>query len=446
MTERSGGADTIVAVATPLVPSAIGVVRLSGMDALSIAASMVRDVPSPREAAVRNIYDNEKVVDQALLIAFKGPASFTGDDVVEFHVHGNPTIALHVQELCVKAGARIANKGEFTLRAVQAKKLELWQAEALGELINSSSLETAMNASQLLAGARESTTFWTDVERDMIAILAQMEAWTDFSEEDIETDSIHQVLQLIEGLAESIQTQTKAFESNRGFHYGVKTVIAGPPNAGKSSLYNVLAGQDRAIVSTIAGTTRDVLDVELTWDGLPIVLVDTAGLRGQADALESIGIQKTQQTLQTADLVVWMGMDSSGVWHGVDALTGTVREDAVVVVVRSFGDCDVATFGTQDSLIDVVVDHTGAGVESLRSKVVDHFRTNQRTASVVSERQYQILTNVAASLHSAAENIDVAELAAEHIYEARAHLSVLMGKYDRDKTLASIFSTFCVGK
>lgn len=460
MAERSLSADTIVALATPLVRSAIAIVRISGSSSASILSGLCGTLPAPRMAEVRMLQGRAGKLDQALVLFFPAPHSFTGENVVELHVHGNPVLAQQVVAECRFLGARQAEPGEFTERAVRNGKLTLQQGEALGALIDASSLEAIV---QTLPSLTEQNAFWPGIEQDLVAALAQIEAWTDFSEEEIEPDSVEAVRLRIENLVTRLRQEAEAFASQRGFRDGVKVVLAGPPNAGKSSLFNYLCGRDRAMVSSVAGTTRDTIDIELDWEGLPVYLVDTAGLRTTLeDPLEAMGMQRSRAAMTQADVILWLDCDQdtilgvhkltggSGDMNGYETASLTELQDGnshlLVLRGRSFG--DLVPESARDHDYDFVVSlPDGGGVETIQHRVAEHFRMRMQTSSLVSRRQYEIIVGMVETLQGIADHLEFSpELAAEGLYEARQLAGSLLGTLDRDAILDSIFSTFCIGK
>ena len=282
--------DLIVAVATPAGQGGIGIVRLSGPGTARIVKTLCGRLPVPRMAHYCDFRDGEALIDQGLVLWFPAPASFTGEDVAELHAHGSPVVLSLLVAACVRNGARLANPGEFSERAFLNGKLDLAQAEAVADLIAAASASAARAAVRTLKG--EFSTRVATLAGSLHALRVLVEAAIDFPDEDVEILADAAVMQRVEHLNAQLQATLAAAEQGRLVGQGIHVALIGPPNAGKSSLLNALAGEDAAIVTDIPGTTRDLLKVDLTVHGLPVHLVDTAGLRAARDAVERIGIDR----------------------------------------------------------------------------------------------------------------------------------------------------------
>ncbi|WP_395748402.1 tRNA uridine-5-carboxymethylaminomethyl(34) synthesis GTPase MnmE [Prosthecobacter sp.] len=297
--------DTIVAISTALGEAAISVVRVSGPQALPVAARAFR-LPAhlkPRQAHLVPVLDADgSVLDQGLLLHFKGPASYTGEDVIEFHGHGGVLVTQRVLDRLLASGARAAEPGEFTQRAFLNGKMDLTQAEAVMDLIHAQSTLALRAANEQLGGAigREATA----MQEEIIPVLAHIEAYIDFPEEDISPETGAKLIRRLDDVLLRAQKLIATSEQGRILRHGARTVISGAPNVGKSSLLNVLLGFERAIVSPTAGTTRDTIEEIIQVHGIPLRLVDTAGLREAGDDIERVGIQRTERELERADLVI----------------------------------------------------------------------------------------------------------------------------------------------
>ena len=299
--------DTITAPATPAGVSALAVVRVSGKDAIDIANSCFdKDISKADGYTIHygHIVDGETRIDEVLLSIFKNPHSYTGEDSVEISGHGSPYITRRIVETLVKYGARIANPGEFTLRAFLNKKLDLAQAEAVADMISSNSeASLQMALSQMRGGFSEDISI---LRQELVDFAALIELENDFGEEDVEFANRPKLKALVEKLLTQIEKLRSSFASGNVLKNGINTVIAGKPNAGKSTLLNALLNEERAIVSEIEGTTRDTIEEEFTLKGIQFRLIDTAGLRESTDHIEKIGVGKTKEHMQNAELLVYL--------------------------------------------------------------------------------------------------------------------------------------------
>ncbi|MEM6582672.1 MAG: tRNA uridine-5-carboxymethylaminomethyl(34) synthesis GTPase MnmE, partial [Pseudomonadota bacterium] len=302
--------DTVAAVATAVGRGGIGVVRISGPKAIAIAHTITQSVLAPREAQLRTFHNLAgEAIDKGIALVFEAPHSFTGEDVVELHAHGAPVVLdLLVREACA-LGARAARPGEFSQRAYINGKLDLAQAEAIADLINSSTEQAALNASRSLSGA-----FSTEIKNliEMVTNLrVYVEAAIDFPEEEIDFIQEGEVADKLSRIAQQLELIKEKARHGSLVQEGMKLVIAGKPNAGKSSLLNSLAGSDKAIVTSVAGTTRDVLREQIEIEGMPIHVFDTAGLRESKDAIEQEGVRRAKHEIASADRILWVVDDSS---------------------------------------------------------------------------------------------------------------------------------------
>lgn len=442
----SSAVDTIVAVATPPGIGAVGVVRLSGRDAVAIADVVAPGVAAcpPRRASVRRVMDGAVVVDEVVAIVFRGPASFTGEDVVELQGHGGTVTLDWIVERCVDAGARPAEAGEFTRRAVLNGRLDLVRAEAIADVIHARDRAGHRLAQAHLAGALSRR---VDGLKDALAaVLVQLEAAIDFSlEEHVYSVSPSDVADGLAPVFDGLTALLDGADDGRLRHDGVRVALTGPPNAGKSTLLNALLGDDRAIVTPIAGTTRDVVTGEVVVGGIRYVLSDTAGLRETDDPVERIGVERARSAVDAADIVLDVRRAPDGaapmpayacpsvrVWTHVDVQDApTAPEDAVACAVP-----------------------TGAGVDALRAALT----RLAREAGLRDGGEGAVLTRArhraeVRDAHGCIERaIEAAEAGFEH--ELIAHdvrlaldaLGRLTGAITSDDVLARVFDGFCIGK
>lgn len=422
---------TIFALSSGSVPAGVGIIRLSGPRATEALIALLREQPLPpaRTAAVRRIHDVEsgQLLDSALILRFTGPHSFTGEDVVEIHCHGSPAVVAGIQQtLCRLPGLRLAEAGEFTRRAFQSGRIDLTQAEALSDLIVA---ETAAQRDQALNNAggrlRDLAGNWRD---RIIDLMADAEADLDFSDEgDVAFTRDRPNLNAL--LAE-IQSALASAAIGERVRTGLTIAIVGPPNAGKSSLINALSRRDVAIVTPIAGTTRDIIEVHLDLGGIPATLLDTAGLRETDDPVEKEGVARARARAATADLVLNLGSDDVGGMHIVNKIDLAGEQP-----------------GVRDKIAYISAT-TGAGLGALEEWLCDWARNliPQGEPAVVSHaRQAYWLGETVAALAEAGEQPDPV-LHAESLRQAANALGRLTGHIDPEAVLGAIFSRFCIGK
>ena len=420
--------DTIAALSSGRPPAAIAVIRLSGPDAMAAAEAIVGPLPKPRTAALRDFKDpaNGEVIDSGILLVFPGPRSVTGEDIVEFQCHGGKAVVDRLLGVLIAgANVRLADPGEFTRRALASGRIDLTEAEGLADLL-AAETELQRQSAQARAGGalRDRLQQWRE---RLLMLSAAAEVAIDYADEDDGASATP----LVDCAALAGEVRT-LLESPRVevLRDGVRVVFAGPPNAGKSSLINALAGSARAIVTPIAGTTRDVIEVPLAIDGVPVVLVDTAGLRPATDEIERIGVELATEELRTADIVAWLGN------------SGAVPPGRVLLVRAK---CDLAEMAGADGLAVSAV--TGEGLDDLRAGI--------RTLSLeclpaprqlaLTTREAILATELADALESAAGASDPI-IAAEELRLARLALDRISGRVGVEDVLEQLFGRFCLGK
>ena len=443
-------ADTIAAISTALGEAAISVLRLSGPQAFVIAQQVVRTKRSlqPRRAVLADIIDSEgHVIDQAMLLAFQGPASYTGEDTVELHCHGGVLVTQRVLSLLLQAGARAANPGEFTQRAFLNGKLDLTQAEAVMDLIHAQSTLALRAANEQLEGSigREASA----MREELIHVLAHIEAYIDFPEEDISPDVGQALLARIDAILERTRRMLATAEHGRILRHGARTVICGVPNVGKSSLLNVLLGFERAIVSATAGTTRDTIEEMLQVHGIPLRLVDTAGLRISTDEIEQHGIARTGKEIERADLMIEV-VDATRSAAETERVSSDLESGRRVLVLNK------ADLGVHPSWTDGirVSCMTSDGIEALRAAIRDivlqhsgHVAMDHPVA--INARHQACFQRVATSLAACRASLvhgDAPEFTALEAREAMQALGDVTGQVDIEDVLDVVFSSFCIGK
>ncbi len=450
---RSAGVDTIVAIATPPGRGGIGIVRLSGPNASAIAAvagGLERLLP--RRAQFRVFRDADgSVIDEGLMLHFPGPGSFTGEDVVELQAHGSPVLLEALVERCVKAGARRARPGEFSERAFLNKRLDLAQAEAVADLIAAGSRQAARAALRSMHG-HFSNLVHAAVEA-LTLLRVYVEAAIDFPDEDIDLLSGPAIQAHLDEARSRLGVAENAAKQGALLSRGMHVVIAGRPNAGKSTLLNQLAGHDAAIVSPVAGTTRDLLRERIHLDGLPLHLVDTAGLHdATGDDIEREGMRRARAEMARADRVLFV-IDAATDPHGDSLVAESASLPEGVPVTRVFNKCDLAGHpvgvGSDDDSLWISAS-TGAGLELLRAhlKTVMGFEGDTETTVSARARHVEALARARESFEAAGQMLKLrhGELVAEELRIAQDALGEITGAVTPDDLLGKIFGSFCIGK
>jgi len=446
--------DTIVAISTPQGRGGIGVVRLSGKQARAIAEGMVR-LSRPMEAGrarFGHMMDaaSGDALDEIVTTFFAAPRSYTSEDVVEIAMHGSPVLLNYALERAIAAGARLAEPGEFTERAFLSGRLDLTQAEAVRDLIDASTLHQARVAAQQLGGALSRRV--APVKERLVALIAGLEAGVDFAEDDIETMAAEEITARIEEIAAPLRELERGFGYGRLVHDGLRLAIVGRPNVGKSSLFNRLVERDRAIVAATPGTTRDLVTERVSIEGIPVELIDTAGLREATDEVESLGITKSREAMAEADLVLVV-VDGASKPHPEDAKTLAAMADRPVLIAANKLDLGAVEMGF-DEVSPVVRTSavTGDGISQLRRSILElatKGTPSQETALVTNLRQRQAVAEALAALRRAMEAADASvphEMILLDLYEGLNALDRLTGATTADDILRLIFSTFCIGK
>ena len=432
--------DTIAAIATPAGRGGIGIVRVSGPGVPRVAAAVLGKLPQPRLASFGPFRDRQgETVDQGLALYFPAPHSYTGEAVLELQGHGGPVVMQALLSACVDAGARIAEPGEFTRRAFLEGKLDLAQAEAVADLIDAASREAARSALRSLSG--EFSAAILALQARLVELRAVTEAMLDFPEEEV--DALHRE-DAAARLAQARQSLGEVLvKSRRGslLRGGIHVVLAGRPNVGKSSLLNRLAGEERAIVTPIPGTTRDALREPILIEGVPVVVVDTAGLRESRDEIERLGMQRTRQELDRADVVIAVFEAN----RGRDALQDLPAAPARIDVYNKI---DLAPGFAPPAEALGVSAKTGAGLEALRQRIlgVAGWSTGAEPVFLARERHLRALDRASAHLAAAAGETARWEFFAEELRLAHVALGSITGEFSADDLLGEIFKRFCIGK
>jgi len=442
--------DTIAAIATASGAGGIGVVRVSGPQAQSIALAILGRCPPPRHAAYLDFLDADNaLIDRGIAIFYPNPHSYTGEDVLELQGHGGMALMQMLLARCIQLGARQAQPGEFTQRAFLNEKMDLAQAEAVADIINAETAQAAKSAVRSLSGEFSQTiNRFLEV---LIELRMYVEACLDFPEEEIDFITQGRVAQKIN---DSQQVLAKIFsQAKQGslLREGIHVVLIGQPNVGKSSLMNALAGEELAIVTPIAGTTRDTIKSAIQIDGVPLHVVDTAGLRETEDEVEKFGIARTWRATETANIALLL-VDST---HGITEVEKSIldRLPSKIVKIWVHNKIDVSretpkieTLNTETHIY--LSAKTGLGLDLLKRHLLLEmgYQANNEGVFMARTRHLEALDSVRKHLSTAISQINSAELVAEELKLAQEVLSTITGDYTPDDLLGEIFTKFCIGK
>jgi len=468
--------DTVVAIATPPGRGGIGVVRLAGPDARKIAEPMLRlkhelkpgtavlgdwleppagaaelNSAGPSKAAVPT-HSSSRLIDEVVVTYFSKPHSYTTDDIIEISAHGSPVILRHIVELCVAAGARLAEPGEFTMRAFLNGRIDLTQAEAVRDLIDSQTLYQAKVAAQQLDGALSHRLY--PVKQKLVELIALLEAGIDFAEDDVAVLADALILDRIAAIRVPLEELHASFPYGKIVHEGFTLAIVGRPNVGKSSLFNRLVERERAIVTATPGTTRDLVSETVAIGGIPVKLVDTAGIRHALDEAESMGIKKSMEALADSDLVLVVLDASQPATTEDDELIALAKQRTAIVVgnkadlgIRDQG----SRTGDQKRVLTSAV--SGAGISELRAEILRHVggegASSLEAGFLTNVRQEGLISEAIAALTAARSAVETKvphEMLLLDLYNALRPLDAITGATTTDDILNLIFSTFCIGK
>lgn len=450
--------DTIVALATPPIGGAISIVRLSGNEAITVCQKCFKGkdlttTPS-HQIVYGHIFDGDELIDEVMVAVFRAPKTFTTEDSIEISCHASPYISQRIIRLLIRHGARLAKEGEFTMRAFLNGRIDLTQAEAVADLIaaeNKASHDIALN--QLRGGFSSEL---KQLREELIQFTALIELELDFAEEDVEFANREGLLSLIDRLKEHIAKLIASFEYGNAIKNGVPTAIIGKPNAGKSSLLNTLLNEDRAIVSPIAGTTRDAIEETLTIDGIQFRFIDTAGMRTTEDTIEAIGVKRTKEKVQKAKIVIHLFEDDTTV---LDELSD-ILSNKIVFNIHTKTDVFPLTEDRLSQLNKKYPNYTSFGISVKSGYNIDYLKNelvaaiksgyNEQQVIVTNERHKQALSLTLLSLTAAGEGLQnglTNDLVAFHLKDSLLHLGSITGQIDVDKDiLGTIFGKFCIGK
>ena len=447
----------IIALATAPGRAGIGIVRISGKNLTSIIQALFKKALKPRQAYLLALHDSDdQVIDKLIAIYYSAPASFTGEDVLELQCHGGPQLLELVMRRCIELGKNeglvMAEPGEFSLRAFLNNKIDLAQAEAIADLIDAQSEAAVIGASRSLQGA------FSDEINALIEEITQLrilvESTLDFPEEEIEFLENAQALQRLLAVKTKIQTLLSGAKQGKILRDGIQLVLVGAPNVGKSSLLNRLAGEDVAIVTPIAGTTRDRVKESIQIEGVPMHIIDTAGLRETADEVEEKGIERTWEAIRLADLVIFLTSPNTETEAGdlraqiLDALPPRCP----VLELMNKSDLLAKSPSTAKNEVLLISAKTGQGIDALKKKILEMVGWNgPQEGPIVARRRHldcleRAAEHIARSEQFASNGNKSLELFAEELFLAQNHLGQITGKLLPDDLLGKIFSQFCIGK
>ncbi len=457
--------DTIIALSTPPGSGAIGVLRLSGNKALEFTKIVFRSASGKDFSLFKshtlhfgNIYEGDELLDEAVISLFKNPNSFTGEDVVEISCHGSPYIQQRLFQLFIKLGARVANPGEYTMRAFMNGRMDLSQAEAVADLVASSSEASHRIAMQQMRGGFSGEI--KDLREQLIHFASMIELELDFSEEDVQLANREELIKLVSDLITHISNLASSFSLGNVIKNGIPVAIAGEPNAGKSTLLNVLLQEERAIVSDIPGTTRDTIEDEITIDGIRFRFIDTAGIRETTDKIESLGIGRTYEKINASSVVILLFdatlSDAAKLDAAINAVKEKTGENTILLVVGNKSDLGneaelKAKFSNVQNLIFISAKQKN-NIEELKKKLLELANAdllNSGQTIVTNARHFEALNNANVALknvYSGLEKKIPGDLLAVEIRRALYHLSEILGQVTTEDLLGSIFSRFCIGK
>ncbi|OBA00534.1 tRNA uridine-5-carboxymethylaminomethyl(34) synthesis GTPase MnmE [Halomonas sp. G11] len=456
MADRLYTQDTIAALATPPGRGGVGIIRVSGPACRDIAVAMLGHCPAPRYAHYGAFMGAEGSIDEGIALLFPDPHSFTGEDVLELQGHGGPVIMDMLLERCVQLGARLARPGEFSERAFLNDKLDLAQAEAIADLIDATSRSAAENAVRSLQG--EFSNRVAGLVQRLIELRVYVEAAIDFPEEEIDFLADGHVASLLDDVHNELIDVRSAAGQGALMREGMSVVIAGRPNAGKSSLLNALTEQDTAIVTDIAGTTRDVLREHIHIDGMPLHVIDTAGLRDTPDAVEQIGVARAWAEIEGADRVLLLvdasttdETDPMAIWP---EFVARLPDQQRLTLVRNKIDTSAEQAGIDLSTTPPTVRlsaKTGAGVDNLKAHLKDIMGFSATTEGRFSARRRHLdaLDRAMNALETGRRQLEgngAGELLAEDLRDAQQALGEITGEFSADDLLGEIFGSFCIGK
>jgi tRNA modification GTPase len=444
--------STIAAISTAQGIGGIGVVRLSGKDALKIAKKICNIDLTPRKAYTCSFKDKKNAtLDQGIAIHFSSPASFTGEDIVELQGHGGNVVLNLILNACISHGAELAPPGEFTKRAFLNNKIDLSQAESVADLINASTEAAAKSAVNSLRGVFSNKI--NSLLKNLIELRVFVEACLDFPEEDINFINEGNVNKKLESLKKSVIAILDAARQGQILRDGVKVVLIGQPNVGKSSLMNLLANESKAIVTEIPGTTRDPIKSDINIKGVPIHLVDTAGLRETDDIVEKLGIEKTWEAIHEADITLILDDVTDASQNFEDKFKKKLPKGQSIIIKNKIDLLkQKPSINYENDVPHIFISaKKGDGIQLLEKEILkivgkDHKVSHKEDIFMARSRHIDALKKVNGAINKAIKNLEAPELVAEELMIAQKSLSQITGEFSSDDLLGQIFSQFCIGK
>lgn len=444
--------STIAAISTAQGIGGIGVVRLSGKDALKIAKKICNIDLTPRKAYTCSFKDKKNTtLDQGIAIHFSSPASFTGEDIVELQGHGGNVVLNLILNACISHGAELAPPGEFTKRAFLNNKIDLSQAESVADLINASTEAAAKSAVNSLRGVFSNKI--NSLLKNLIELRVFVEACLDFPEEDINFINEGNVNKKLESLKKSVIAILDAAQQGQILRDGVKVVLIGQPNVGKSSLMNLLANESKAIVTEIPGTTRDPIKSDINIKGVPIHLVDTAGLRETDDIVEKLGIEKTWEAIHEADITLILDDVTDASQNFEDKFKKKLPKGQSIIIKNKIDLLkQKPSINYENDVPHIFISaKKGDGIQLLEKEILkivgkDHKVSHKEDIFMARSRHIDALKKVNGAINKAIKNLEAPELVAEELMIAQKSLSQITGEFSSDDLLGQIFSQFCIGK
>ncbi len=445
--------DTIVANATPLIPSAVGIIRISGEKAFDIGKKLfpLKKELQERKVYFGNIVDRKgNVIDEGLIVFFKAPRSFTGEDVVEIYPHGSVPVIRKIISEAIALGARMAQPGEFTKRAFFNGKIDLTQAEAIADLIEAKTEKASQAAVNLLEGKLSKQV--KQLRNSLLEIVSLIEAELNFPE-DVEEIDFNRVIQTLKNVISQIEKLMATYKKGELIREGIKLAIVGRPNVGKSSLFNALVGYERAIVSEYQGTTRDFIEESFSIQGIPVKLLDTAGIRETQDKVEKIGIEKALEKIQEADIVLFVFDASEGITEE-DLKIYQLVKDKNPIIVGNKSDLILDKSSQKYYFKDIIFvsSKTQENLNKLEEKILQTLNLieDSDTDIYINLRHYEALKKAKQILQEVLNNIenyrDQKEILMLELTEAEKYLEEITGEITTEDVLGNIFSKFCIGK
>jgi tRNA modification GTPase len=453
--------DSIVALSTPPGRSGIGVIRISGPASLEILRKLIGEEsfdPQPNLLTLRTLLDpvSGETLDQALVCFFQAPHSFTGEDVVEFHCHGSPVLLRMIIHITLSLDARLADPGEFSLRAVTNGRMHLTEAEAIRDLIDAQTDAAARQATRQLKG--EISHRLQPAKDDLLKIIVRLESSLEFVEDDLPQVEQEEIQRQLCDLIANLNSLAETFARGRLLHDGLKVALVGRPNVGKSSLFNMLLGHGRAIVTALPGTTRDTIAEPIGIDGVPISLIDTAGIRHTADEIELIGVDRTRRAAADADLLIVVIDGSEPLTEEDHAVLRDVADKPYILAINK---SDLSTYSATASLSGddqnrvmalSVSALSEAGLADLRAAILKPFANGSGANEgllITNARHHDLLLRCVAAIESSQKLVSKRaseELILVGLHNALRYLGEITGETTADEILGKIFATFCIGK